>query len=130
MDLDNWDELFQIPDPPEPAHPAGLAPQSSSPPLARSRTLIEDPTIENIHIPATQTLSVFETALALWERRHNISRKGHRELVQILRMAESIAELRNIPITKDTLKEKLTKSLPLLPLRRRNVSVNLSIMPS
>lgn len=99
-------------------------------PLSHSRRTLDDSTTEERHTPSFPCLSAFKAALMLWEQQHHVSRRGHRELVEVLQMLSDVNELRSLPVYKDTLNRRLQKSLPLLPLRRRRLNLDMNVMPN
>lgn len=90
----------------------------------------EDITEEVIYTVKTPRLSVFATALIIWEEQQGVTREGHRQLVEILQLVNTLEELRNLSLRKDTLRHKLRPSMPLITLRKRTLELNKTLVPS
>lgn len=63
------------------------------PPPSQPSRQVEDVIEEVIHIVKTPQLSVFITALTICEEQQSVTREGHRQLVEILQLVNSLEEL-------------------------------------
>ncbi|KAF3059130.1 hypothetical protein CFAM422_011711 [Trichoderma lentiforme] len=110
---------------------ADSTPQTAmEPPPSWPCRKVEDFTDEVIHTVKTPQLSVFATALTIWEEQQSITREGHRQLVEILQLVNSLEELRELPLRKDTLRHNLRQSMPLITLRKRTLDLDKTLVPS
>ncbi|KAG6035510.1 hypothetical protein E4U41_006043 [Claviceps citrina] len=95
-----------------------------------ARRHVEDTTMEVKHETHPPKLSCFATALIIWEEQNNITRQGHRELVEVLQLVDNINQLKELPVRKDTLRKHLRRSLPLVALRKKTLQLDKSLLPS
>lgn len=97
---------------------------------SQPRRLYTDPTTPVTHTPVVPNLSKFELALMIWEEENNVTRKGHKQLVEVLQLIENLQDLRRLSTRKDTMRHKLHKCLPLLTLRKKKLELDKKLLPS
>ena len=111
---------------PDATTPAAATPDTDSmppPPRRSSHPTIEDTSEPVLHKRSYEDFDEFMVGFSLWCHNSNISRQEYKGLVEVLSLITDPAQIRRLPKDVGTLKRRGIAQLPLLPQRRKEISL-------
>ncbi|KAG6069682.1 hypothetical protein E4U16_007516 [Claviceps sp. LM84 group G4] len=85
---------------------------------------------KEVKVPKEITLSAARLALSAAVLQANLSRKNYKAIIEAFKLFESVEEVRDIPDYLDTLRRQYLSSLPLLPMRRKTLTLDKKMIES
>lgn len=106
-------------------------------PPSSPRRPINDPTIDELEdtseaVPHVQDVDLddFQMAMAIWAQKAGISCHHYEALLSALKLASNVQQIHNLPRRLDTLKDNFRRTLPLIPVRRKELNLDVRKIPS